>query len=261
MMGKEQGAGSREQRARLRSLESWGQGPESRVQDFRSEVQKSSKSKVQGAGSEVHTSPESKVQSPRSKVQSLTFQASSLKPQASSLKGALSPFRPFALSLFSFLFVTCTLFSVPFLSACGHKTAVRPPEWASPEAIGDLALDIDNKKNVVVLKWGRPQEYTDGSDMDDLGGFVVLRATDERQGKESGFTQVATITVEDRDRFRKAKIFRYTDTQLTAGILYRYRVQAVTLDGYSSGLSNTVELVWKGGTVEAPAPVRVPAKR
>ena len=147
------------------------------------------------------------------------------------------------------------------LASCGHKTPVRPPEWIVPEAIGDLALDVDDKKNAVVLNWGRPQEYVDGSELDDLGGFVVLRATEEGQGKESAFTQVATIAVEDRDRFRKAKKFSYTDTQLTAGVLYRYRVQAVTLDGYSSGLSNTVELVWKDRPVDTTTPARPAPKR
>ncbi len=170
-----------------------------------------------------------------------------------------TPFPRFPISPFSLL-VSVSLLCLCLVS-CGHKTPVRPPEWVAPEAIGDLALDIDSKKNVVVLKWGRPQEYVDGSEMDDLGGFVVLRATEEGQGKESAFTQVATITVADRDRFRKAKKFSYTDTQLTAGVLYRYRVQAVTLDGYSSGLSNTVELVWKDGPAEAPAPAQTPTKR
>jgi hypothetical protein len=215
MMGKEQGAGSREQGAG-----SWGQGAGSKEQGARFSSLKS-------------WNPESKIQSLESKT----------------LDSRIHVHRS-SFIVHRFLWFSISLLCLCLLS-CGHKTAVRPPEWTSPEAIGDLALDIDNKKNVVVLKWGRPQEYTDGSDMDDLGGFVVLRATEEGQGKESAFTQMATITVEDRD----------TDTQLSAGVLYRYRVQAVTLDGYSSGLSNTVELVWKGGTVEAPAPVRVPAKR
>jgi hypothetical protein len=83
--------------------------------------------------------------------------------------------------------------------------------------------------------------------MDDLGSFAILRATQDAQGNISTFTKVATIPIEDRDRFRKTKKFTYTDTQLTAGTLYRYRVQAFTLDGYASDPSNTVELVWKEG--------------
>jgi hypothetical protein len=143
------------------------------------------------------------------------------------------------------LAVTCTLFPVIFLAACGKKTPVRPPAFILPEPTGDLTLDIE--KGSVVLRWGRPQRYVDGSEMEDLGSFVMLRATQDAQGKTTPFTKVATIPVEDRDRFRKAKRFTYTDTQLTTGILYRYRVQSLTTDGYASDLSNTVELIWKGG--------------
>lgn len=142
------------------------------------------------------------------------------------------------------LTVACVLVLAIVLPACGKKTPVRPPAFVLPEPTGDLTLDI--AKGSVVLRWGRPQEYVDGSEMEDLSGFVVLRATQDAQGQTSPFAKVATIPVEDRDRFRKAKRFTYTDTQLTAGTLYRYRIQSFTADGYASDLSNTVELVWKG---------------
>jgi len=140
------------------------------------------------------------------------------------------------------LSISVLLFILP---ACGRKTPVVPPELAGPEATDDLTLEVDNKG--ITLRWGRPQEYAGGNTMEDLGGFVVLRAIQPDQGQTNTFTKVATITVEDRDRFRKTKKFTYTDDQLTAGTLYRYRVQAFTLDGYYSSPSNTVELVWKGG--------------
>jgi hypothetical protein len=145
--------------------------------------------------------------------------------------------------------VLCSLLSVAIsvsvLSGCGSKTPVRPPELVAPEPINDLTLEVE--KSGVKLQWGRPQRYVDGRNMEDLGGFVVLRAAQDGQGKTGAFTQIASIPVEDRDRFRKAKKFNYTDEQLTAGTLYRYRVQAFTLDNYSSSPSNVVELVWKGG--------------
>lgn len=143
------------------------------------------------------------------------------------------------------LSVSISIFFASVFAACGRKTPVRPPELVAPEPIGDLTLEAADKG--IRLHWGRPQKYVDGSNMDDLGGFVVLRATQNGQGKAGAFSQVATIPVEDRDRFRKAKRFSYTDEQPTAGTLYRYRVQAFTLDGYYSSPSNTVELVWKGG--------------
>ncbi len=128
------------------------------------------------------------------------------------------------------------------LSACGHKTDIRPPALVAPEAIGDLALTLEDQG--VTLKWSRPQRYAGGGEMDDLGGFVVLRA--QRNGAQvQPFTRRALIPVEDRDRFRQEKKFSYTDELLTAGTLYRYRVLAVTLDGYLGSVSNTVELVWQ----------------
>lgn len=131
------------------------------------------------------------------------------------------------------------------LSACGRKTAVRPPELVAPEPVRNLTLAVED--NTVQLRWERPQRYMDGSEMDDLGGFIVLRAAQKGEETPAPFMQIAVVPVEDRDRFRQAKRFSYTDTQLTPGTLYRYRVQAFTLDGHYSRPSNTVELVWQGG--------------
>ncbi len=187
----------------------------------------------------------SKVQSPKCKVQSAKSKVQSPKSKVQSPKSWGRGFKKFFCVLCSLFAVTCTLFSVTFLSACGRKTPVRPPELVAPESVDDLTLAVEGKG--IKLLWGRPQKYVDGSDMEDLAGFVVLRATQNDQGEADSFTQVATVTVDDRDRFRKAKKFSYTDEQLTAGTLYRYRVQVFTLDGYYSSPSNTVELVWKGG--------------
>jgi hypothetical protein len=114
----------------------------------------------------------------------------------------------------------------------------------APEPITDLTLEVQSKG--VRLQWGRPQKHVDGRELEDLGGFVILRAAQEGQ-KENSFVELATVAVDDRDRFRKAKKFSYIDNQLTANTLYRYRVQAFTVDGYYSSASNTVELFWQGG--------------
>lgn len=125
--------------------------------------------------------------------------------------------------------------------ACGHKTDIRPPSLVAPEAVDDLALRLD--EDGVTLEWGRPRTYADGTDMEDLGGFVVLRAS--RDGtRTQRFRRIGLLPVNDRDRFQQEKRFRYADTNLSAGTLYRYRVLAVTLDGYLGETSNTVEVVW-----------------
>jgi hypothetical protein len=121
---------------------------------------------------------------------------------------------------------------------------VRPPELVAPQPVNDLTLEVREKG--ITLRWGRAQRTVGGEDLDDdLGGFVVVRATQDPQGKENEFSEIATIQIEDRDRFRKNKKFSYTDEQLTIGALYRYRVLAFTLDGYYGSASNTVELVWR----------------
>ena len=147
----------------------------------------------------------------------------------------------------SFLFpIACGLFSVALFwaPACGRKTIVRPPELVRPETINNLTLEIQSTG--VALRWGRVEKRADGEDLDDLAGFAILRATRDAQGKESDFAQVASVPVDDRERFRKTKTFTYTDEQLTVGSLYRYRVLAFTLDGYRGESSNTVEIVWQG---------------
>ncbi len=168
---------------------------------------------------------------------------SKFKVQSSKFRrGQTCAQRTLRLALCSLLSVSI---SVSVLSACGRKTPVRPPELVAPEPIRDLTLEVEG--NGIKLRWSRTQKYVDGSNMDDLGGFVVLRAVQNGQGTVGSFSQVAAVPVEDRDRFRKAKKFSYTDEQLTTGTLYRYRVQAFTLDGYYSSPSNTVELVWQRG--------------
>src|SRR5262249_55022205 len=73
-----------------------------------------------------------------------------------------------------FLFsIACSLLpgALLSLSACGRKTPVRPPELVAPEPTNDLALEIE--KNGIKLSWGRTDKTVDGSELDDLGGFVV----------------------------------------------------------------------------------------
>ena len=83
--------------------------------------------------------------------------------------------------------------------------------------------------------------------MEDLAGFVILRTIPGATAQNNAFTQIAAVTVEDRDRFRKAKRFSYLDREVDSGVLYRYQLLAFTLDGDYSTASNTAEAVWKGG--------------
>jgi hypothetical protein len=123
------------------------------------------------------------------------------------------------------------------LSGCGRKTDVRPPELIRPEAIDDLAAQ--GQQEGILLRWGRPERYADGSRMTDLAGFRV-----ERSVSAGPFEAVAVLEVSDRDRFRQIREFRYLDSSVAAGIRHQYRVVSFTLDGDTSAPSNIVEAEW-----------------
>ena len=128
--------------------------------------------------------------------------------------------------------------------ACGHKTIVRPPELVVPETVNNLTLEVQSTG--VALRWGRAGKKRRWREVGRSGRLCYLAGNTRRAGKGSDFTQVASVPVDDRERFRKTKSFSYTDEQLTVGSLYRYRVLAFTLDGYQGEPSNTVEIVWQG---------------
>lgn len=127
------------------------------------------------------------------------------------------------------------LIILPF-SACGRKTAVKPPELVIPQVISNLAAR--NVTGGIDLTWARPRRYADGTAMNDLAGFRI-----ERGAGEAPFESLATLEVSDRDRFRQIRRFRYQDLSSKAEVSYRYRVFSFTLDGYVSQPSNLVEIV------------------
>ncbi len=122
---------------------------------------------------------------------------------------------------------------------CGRRGSPRPPEDVLPETID--RLEAHNQDAAVLLTWPRPENYTGGGKMSDLGEFIVERAVGSAPPAE--FHEIKRIPVEDRDRFRQVKNFRYVDKDVLVGIVYRYRVLSRTTDDYESAASNEVEIV------------------
>ena len=134
------------------------------------------------------------------------------------------------------------------LIACGRKTPVRPPEFVAPAAVTELSAS--NTAAGVALSWERPKQTADGQRLLDLDAFAVERAL---PGLPFGF--VTRIQIPDRDRLRQQKRFTYVDENTLLGEAYRYRVFAVTIDGYVSAPSNVVDVVRQIPTVTpTPAP-------
>lgn len=134
------------------------------------------------------------------------------------------------------------------LPACGRKTAVRPPEYVAPEAVADLRAA--NTTEGVRLEWARPRRTADGESLFDLDAFVIERAV---PGLPFGF--LTRIQVPDRDRLRQRKRFGYVDPTPLVGEAYRYRVLAVTIDGYFSAPSEVVDVV---RVIPSPTPTLAP---
>ncbi|HUI28287.1 MAG TPA: hypothetical protein VL403_19560 [Candidatus Kryptonia bacterium] len=128
-----------------------------------------------------------------------------------------------------------TLASV--LPACGRKAPIKAPELAAPRTIEDLRAA--NAVDGVMLTWSRPRQYVDGTNLTDLGRFVVERAT---ESGAAGFETISILEVNDRERFRQTRSFRYLDKTPALGSNYLYRVIASTVDGYDSAPSNTATI-------------------
>ena len=120
--------------------------------------------------------------------------------------------------------------------ACGQKGPPVPPQLVRPEPVSELGAMATPEG--VRLTWGRPDHYTSGKSMKDLGGFTIERAP----GDQGQFVRVGTVEVTDRTRFRKEHRFEWVDGTATAGTRYRYRVVAFTLDGYKSAPAGPVSV-------------------
>src|SRR4029077_5352168 len=103
----------------------------------------------------------------------------------------------------------------------------------------------------VRLSWTRPLQYTGGKKMNDLGGFTIERSPDE--GGPPAYTKIATVEIEDRDRYRKDRHIEWLDQDVTQGMRYLYRVTSFTLDGYQSPTAGPVAVRF-GPAPKEPAP-------
>jgi hypothetical protein len=112
--------------------------------------------------------------------------------------------------------------------ACGRKASPRPPQFViprSPEPVQVSAVPEGLK-----VTWHRPRTYVDGTSLDDLGSFLVLRSC----APEWMVTPVAQLPVTDRERFRKGMTFSLVDHDVGRDAECVYQVIATTTDDYSS---------------------------
>ena len=136
--------------------------------------------------------------------------------------------------------------------ACGRKNRPLPPELVRPEPPENVSA-ISTPDGVRVT-WLRPLRYSGGHQMNDLGGFTVERAAGETGPPD--FRTIATVPVDDRDRFRKERHIEWVDKDVTPGTQYLYRVTAYTLDHYRSEPAGPASLRYGPPAAGASSPTR-----
>jgi hypothetical protein len=132
--------------------------------------------------------------------------------------------------------VVVLLLGLP-LGACGRKGPPRPPQFVIPRSPEPLVVE-ENPKGVR-LTWKRPREYVDGSPLDDLDVFDIQRACEP----DTDFRTIGTVPIIDRERFRKERSFAVIDLDVPRDRPCRYRVFAVTADGYRSDAAESPSIL------------------
>ena len=140
------------------------------------------------------------------------------------------------------------------VAACGVRSRPLPPELVQPDPPTDLVAK--STSDGVRLTWRRPTNYSGGKHMRDLAGFEIERAT----VPDFDYAAVGTVTLTDQNRFQQERSVTWTDATAVVGTSYRYRVIALTLDGYRSVPSEPVTIEHNPGTT-ATAPPTKPAPR
>jgi hypothetical protein len=121
--------------------------------------------------------------------------------------------------------------------ACGRKGPPLPPRPILPAAVGNLRAEP--REAGILLSWTKPSRNDDGSPLTDLQEFHVLRATGPlgaTGAPTSAFVRLATVpAAQPISAGASGSLYAFRDDAdgkgLTAGVQYRYRVQAVNRQG------------------------------
>lgn len=151
------------------------------------------------------------------------------------------------------------------LSACGKFGRPVPPEALSPAAVEELNISADAAS--VALSWKAPRKDIRSKELRSIEGYEVLRATvggpAPAQFDRRAF--VEDIHLRERDRLqaearaagmpvRRVKVdpsltaFRFTDTEVTLGSRYIYRVVPVNQGGTEGAVGESLALTFNGTT-------------
>lgn len=141
------------------------------------------------------------------------------------------------------------LFFVFSFFACGRRGTPLPPITVVPEAIREIRAVVRHEG--IFILWSPPEKNNDGSKLENLMGFKVLRSEipPERTCNscveifEPVFDVLYTIPLESEGEMDHG-IMRIFDNNLKLNYHYKYKVLSYTTTGYLSPDSEIVEVIW-----------------
>jgi hypothetical protein len=134
------------------------------------------------------------------------------------------------------------------IAGCGKKASPVPKGLPIPAGVGDLRGDV--RDGVLLISFSIPKKNQDGTPLNDLAGFRILKSCG---GCGGGYEPWKSVAMTDRQGFttRGGRLYTY-DNDLREGFDYGYRVFPFSTKGVTGGGSNTFLISWK----EPPGPLR-----
>lgn len=136
------------------------------------------------------------------------------------------------------------LVAAAFLSGCGKKGVLVPPEALVPAPITNLAAA--QKGDRIEVSWSAPGKQEGGAPLRDLGGFLLFRRPVLPPGEDceeclSAYALLQRVDLEFPQGARQAgQLWIYSDRDLNRGMTYQYKVRSFTTQGAEGKDSNKV---------------------
>ena len=156
------------------------------------------------------------------------------------------------------------------IAGCGRKTPPKPPEEFAPRQVE--FFEVSGTVDGVELRWAAPKLKADGTSLDDLDHFRVMRAIyqskraprfkklahleyqglqdgskvdgQEEKKKGMGFAGLAPSKKKGSDEV--VEQFQYLDEQVEPGVRYVYYVAPYNRNGVGGELSPLLSVVFVG---------------
>jgi len=150
-------------------------------------------------------------------------------------------FRPFAPRASHLSLLIVSLLLVMMTTACGKKGPVRPKLTSQPQAPSEVTLK--QQGNLFVLAWTIPAKNEDGSPIEDLQGFRILRLTyDANEACPTCRDPQEKVAELDLDYpnpgQRIGQRIYWRDTTILPGSGYRYAIVPLSIGGQVGSMAS-----------------------